>query len=191
MGVYRTNCRRKISNPQIQQHQFAKMASFKILLVVALVAFIGSSDALKCMDDGDGDGDAATKDCADGDKSCNIEAKITIADKKATVKEITKQACHTKDLEGKTKVFVIPEALHDLKDGEVDLPYYCSADDCNIKKAIDDAIAENNMAATLSDPNNKGHKAEKAETNVGGGAAQTSVAVATIAFSMVMARLAL
>ena len=37
----------QISNPQIQQHQYAKMASFKILLVVALVAFIGSSGKKK------------------------------------------------------------------------------------------------------------------------------------------------
>ena len=33
----------QISNPKIQHHQYAKMASFKILLVVALVAFIGST----------------------------------------------------------------------------------------------------------------------------------------------------
>ena len=98
-------------------------------------------------------------------------------------------------MEGKTKVFVIPETLHDLADGEVDLPYYCTADNCNIQQAIDDAIAEKQMATTLSDPNNTGHRAKIGtaghEGNTVGGAAQTSVAVATIAFSMVMARLAL
>ena len=69
---------------------------------------------------------------------------------------------------GKTKVFVIPEKLHALADGDVVLPLYCTADNCNTKEAIDDTIGP-----------------PKA------GAAQTSVAVATIAFSMVLARLAL
>ena len=71
------------------------MASFKILLVVALVAFIGSSgkkwniylfniyfpknnifviflDALECMY-----GPELSRDCAAGELSCKIEAKIS------------------------------------------------------------------------------------------------------------------
>lgn len=84
----------------------------------------------------------------------------------------------------KTKTFVISQKLHDLADGEEKLPYYCKDELCNIKKAVEDAIKDKAaMAAMLSDPNNEGHKVS--------GAAQTSVAVATIAFSMVMARLAL
>ena len=75
------------------------MASFKILLVVALVAFIGSSgkkwniylfniyfpknnifviflDALKCMVK-EGANAAVSKVCAGGEKSCVVTAKIS------------------------------------------------------------------------------------------------------------------
>merc|ERR1712051_79315 len=83
-----------ISNPQIQQHQYAKMASFKILLVVALVAFIGSTDALKCKV-GKG-ADAKDTDCtAPNDKSCKIAATITIAAQMGTIKSVV-QACDKK-----------------------------------------------------------------------------------------------
>ena len=75
-----------------------KMASFKILLVVALVAFIGSTgkkhhhiqyffpkimyflivlDALKCMDTVGRSSAAKSVDCADGETSCFITAKIS------------------------------------------------------------------------------------------------------------------
>ena len=58
--------------------------------------------------------------------------------------------------------------LHDLKEGAVvKLPYYCSEELCNVQAPIE------------------------AEIKTKAGAAQTTVAVATIAFSMVMTRLAL
>ena len=46
------------------------------------------------------------------------------------------------------------------------------------------------MTATLSNPDNKNHKAADPK-KIENGATQTSVAVATILFSMAMARLAL
>merc|ERR1711997_1260272 len=175
-----------ISNPQIQQHQYDKMASFKILLVVALVAFIGSSDALKCKV-GAGAG-AVDTDCKPEEKSCKIEATITIAAKAGTIKRVV-QSGATENLEDKTKKFVVPEALHALTDGEQKLPYYCKADLCNVNKPIEDAIKDKEAMAKLLTENPK--KADKKETNLGpNGAAQTTVAVATIAFSMVMASLA-
>merc|ERR1711935_365429 len=174
-----------ISNPQIQQHQFAKMASFKILLVVALVAFIGSTDALKCQKLGGTEETCVTPN----DKSCAIEAKIKItAGAGAIVEPLTKQGCNAKVVEG-TKKFVVPEELHDLKEGAVvPLPYYCNTDNCNTKKAINDEIEKKEKMAALLKDNPKNPKMDIAGPNIAG-AAQTSVAVATIAFSMVMARL--
>merc|ERR1711935_928680 len=178
-----------ISNPQIQQHQFAKMASFKILLVVALVAFIGSSDALKCKVCA-GAGAVDTTCTSPNDQSCKIEATITITGKKGTIKSVA-QSCDAKDLGESTLKFVVPVDLHDLKEAaEVKLPYYCKADNCNVKTPIEAEIKTKELMAALLLKNPEG-----AEINTAGlpiaGAAQTSVAVATIAFSMVMARLAL
>merc|ERR1739838_82915 len=162
-----------ISNPQIQQHQYAKMASFKILLVVALVAFIGSTDALKCMDKAT----SATKECAAAEKSCVITAKITLTGDKPSLGAVTKQACDAKALEATTtKFFEHPEKI--VNDAEVS--FYCTADDCNVDQAIKDVLKEN-VADTIA----------AMKGTVKAGAAQTSVAVATITFSMVMARLAL
>merc|ERR1739844_834495 len=97
-----------ISNPQIQQHPYAKMASFKILLVVALVAFIGSSDALRCKVK-TGANAAVDTDCASpNNKSCKIEATITIATQQGAIKSVV-QACADKDLGELTKKFVVPE----------------------------------------------------------------------------------
>merc|ERR1739842_24184 len=178
-----------ISNPQIQQHQYAKMASFKILLVVALVAFIGSSDALNCMDKATG----KTKVCAGAEKSCVIKAKITLTDAKPTGTVVTAQACDAKDLKGATKFFVVPAEI--VNDAEVS--FYCTADDCNVEKEIKD-ILKDDSAKTIAEMKkvNEAHKkatagGDKNNLAVGGGAAQTTVAVATIAFSMAMARLAL
>merc|ERR1712008_137555 len=179
-----------ISKPQIQQHQYAKMASFKILLVVALVAFIGSTDALKCKVK-TGASAAVDTDCVEpNDKSCKIEATITITGKKGTIKSVA-QSCDAKDLGESTLKFVVPVDLHDLKEAaEVKLPYYCKADNCNVKAPIEAEIATKEKMAALLVKNPK-----KAEIDTAGlpiaGAAQTSVAVASIAFSMVMARLAL
>merc|ERR1711935_472767 len=177
-----------ISNPQIQQHQFAKMASFKILLVVALVAFIGSSDALKCKV-GAGAGAVDTTCTSPNDGSCKIEATITITGQKGTIKSVA-QSCAAKDLGKSTVKFVVPVDLHDLKEAaEVKLPYYCKADNCNVKAPIEAEIKTKELMAALLLKNPK--EAEIMTGGPGAGAAQTSVAVATIAFSMVMARLAL
>ena len=89
----------------------------------------------------------------------------------------------------KTTKFEVPEALHALKNGEEKLSYYCKADLCNVKAPIEAAIKDQAAMEKLLKEN---PKTEKMEENLGpNGAAQTTVAVATIAFSMVMARLAL
>ena len=77
-----------------------------------------------------------------------------------------------------TKKFETPEEIvnNDL------VSFYCKADDCNVAEEITKVLKED-VAKTL--------EAMKAVGNVKAGAAQTSVAVATIAFSMAMARLAL
>merc|ERR1712203_1054563 len=165
-----------ISNPQIQQHQYAKMASFKILLVVALVAFIGSSDALKCLTK-QASGPAKSADCGD-QKSCVITAKITL-EPAATV--VTKQACDAKDLgETTTKKFEVPDPI--VKDSEVS--YYCKADDCNVEQEIKNVLKEDS-AKTIAEmkkvaPATVATKAADIdEANVvgggAGGAAQTTV----------------
>ena len=69
----------------------------------------------------------------------------------------------------------------DLKEGaELEFSYYCTFDYCNIK-----LVLQNEMADQLE------YKEDEAKERGTGGAAQTTVAVATIAFSMAMARLAL
>merc|ERR1712203_547685 len=177
-----------ISNPQIQQHQFAKMASFKILLVVALVAFIGSSDAaLKCLDKATG----KTADCGEK-KSCLITATITKL--KPAAINITKQECVAGEL-AKNKFVVTGE----IKDG-AEVSFNCKDEDCNKDQAIKGVLRED-ATKTKESMEAAGATVEiKAAKVIAGagtngkttaGAAQTTVAVATIAFSMIMARLAL
>merc|ERR1712086_1024987 len=167
-----------ISNPQIQRHQYAKMASFKILLVVALVAFIGSSDALKCKVK-----TGAPLCVAPKNISCEIEATITTFNPVAIT--VTKQECSNKVLEAKTtKKF--DEAPELKKGGKV--TFYCKADDCNVKTAIEGIIKDD--AAKTIKAIKEANTAPVADTIVAG-TAQSTVAIATIAFSVVMARLAL
>merc|ERR1712203_311745 len=175
-----------ISNPQIQQHQYAKMASFKILLVVALVAFIGSSDALKCLTK-QASGPAKSADCGDK-KSCVITANITLTGAKPTGTVVTKQECIAKDLGEATKMFEVPVAIVN----NAVVSFYCKADDCNAEKEITDVLKEDGPE-TLKAMNKvtEDHKKAPEGDDKKGGAAQTTVAVATIAFSMAMARLAL
>merc|ERR1712172_175151 len=181
----------QISNPQIQQHQFAKMASFKILLVVALVAFIGSSDALKCMVKA-GAGAAVSTDCA-GKTSCKITAKITLNGAKPEGTAVTAQACDDRDLKEATKLFEpIPAEI--VKDAVA--TFYCKDDDCNVDAEIKAAFKADSATtiAAMKKVNEDHKKAKKGTMGPDGktaGAAQTTVAVATIAFSMAMARLAL
>ena len=100
--------------------------------------------------------------------------------------------------------------LEIVNDAEVS--FYCNADDCNVEQGIKDAFKDDGpltleamkavqgaggapAGADDAPPGDGGAPAvEKDNMGVGGevgGAAQTTVAVATIAFSMVMARLAL
>ena len=81
-----------------------------------------------------------------------------------------------------TKKFDTPAELHDLKEGaDVVLPYYCTEELCNVEAPVEAVIKDKqSMADHL-----------KANPKATSGAAQTTVAVATIALSMVMARLAL
>merc|ERR1712153_178908 len=153
---------------------------FKILLVVALVAFIGSIDALNCTDKATG----KTKKCADAKKSCVIEATITTLDPVATV--VTKQACDGKNLEKTPKEFVIPK---EVKDGGK-VTFYCNADNCNAEKEIKGIIVKGDGPKTIA-AMTAANKAPTAEDDGVAGAAQSTVAIATIAFSVVMARLAL
>ena len=103
-----------------------------------------------------------------------------IAEKKGTIKSVV-QACDAENLGDKTKKFVVPEALHDLTDGDHVLPYYCSEELCNVEAPVEAVIKDKESMTAFLKENPKGTA----------GAAQTTVAVATIAFSMVMARLAL
>ena len=69
----------------------------------------------------------------------------------------------------------------DLKEGaELEFSYYCIFDFCNIK-----LVLQNKMDELLE------YREDEAKVGGTGGAAQTTVAVATISFSMAMARLAL
>merc|ERR1711971_485094 len=179
-----------ISNPQIQQHPYAKMASFKILLVVALVAFIGSSDALNCVTK-KGSAAAATAKCGDDKKSCLITATIKLKPAEATV---TKQECVAGE-SAKNK-FKIPA---EIKDG-AEVSFYCKQEDCN-KDIVIKQVLKEDAAKTEAAMKATGAEVEKLPANpkstlgtdgkTVAGAAQTTVAVATIAFSMIMARLAL
>merc|ERR1711956_18974 len=115
MGVYWTNCRRKVVKLFIFQilksnNILTKMASFKILLVEALVAFIGSTDAaLKCMVKPAGTGPAVSTDCG-VKKSCKIEATITTFEPAAVV--VTNQACDDEVLGANTtSKFDVPTTL--------------------------------------------------------------------------------
>ena len=116
--------------------------------------------------------------------------------------ESVAQSCNTKDLAGSLSIFDVPVDLHDLTEGaKVVLPYYCSEELCNVEAPIKAEIETKEKMAALLAANPKGadggdNPADDAEigtmgTNPVAGAAQTTVAVATIAFSMVMARLAL
>jgi len=101
-----------------------------------------------------------------------------LAGAKPSLGAVTKQACDAKNLGELTKKFETPAKIEN--DSEVS--FYCTTDDCNVAEEITKVIKED-VAKTL--------EAMKAVGNVKAGAAQTSVAVATIAFSMAMARLAL
>merc|ERR1712086_948645 len=170
-----------ISNSRIQQHQYAKMASFKIFLVVALVAFIGSTDALKCKKKG-----GPEETCGDGKTTCVIEVKLTMTGtKKPTFGSVEKQECITKDLGNLTKKFDIPPKI----DAGDSITFYCNTAECNVQKEIKNILKEDaaTTIAAIKEANKTPTKADEAK----GGAAQTTVAVATILFSMAMARLAL
>merc|ERR1712008_529895 len=119
-----------------------KMASFKILLVVALVAFIGSTDAaLKCMVK-PASGAAVSTDCG-AKKSCVIKAKIT-AFKPANI-GVTEAKCDDEDLGvNKTKKFDEPNAI--AVGGVV--TFYCKADNCNEAKIK--AIVKDDGALTIA-----------------------------------------
>merc|ERR1739838_829164 len=175
------NCRRKVVQHFISQilkysNILTKMASFKILLVVALVAFIGSTDALKCMDTVGKSSAPKSAECAAAEKSCVIKAKITLTGDKPSLGDVTIQACNAKDLGDLTTKFEHPVKI--VNDAEVS--FYCTTDDCNVDQAIKGVLKEN-VADTIA----------VMKAPVKAGAAQTTVAVATIAFSMAMARLAL
>merc|ERR1712008_190038 len=123
-----------------------KMASFKILLGVALVAFIGSTDAaLKCMVK-PASGAAVSTDCGAKSwyaESCVIKAKIT-AFKPANI-EVTEAKCDDEDLGvNKTKKFDEPNAI--AVGGVV--TFYCKADNCNEAKIK--AIVKDDGALTIA-----------------------------------------
>merc|ERR1719305_918478 len=137
-------------------------------------------------------------------KSCKITAKITLTGAKPSLGAVEKQAC-VADALGATR-FETPEEIvnNDL------VSFYCKADDCNVAEEITKVLKED-VAKTLEAMKAVGHfvaergsesegaegaGAEGADDDKKGtmgpsGAAQTTVAVATIAFSMAMARLVL
>merc|ERR1712008_5370 len=126
----------------MSNNNLTKMASFKILLVVALVAFIGSTDAaLKCMDKAAG----KTKDCGADKKSCVITGTITMTGPKPTGITVTKKECATKDLDGATKLFVPPAEIK----ADAEVSFFCIADDCNKEKEIKDILKEDDGPKTL------------------------------------------
>ena len=118
--------------------------------------------------------------------------------------------CDDTDLGEATKKFDISE----FKANNTEVKFYCKGNnDCNKNQEIENALKEN-VAETIEEMKkvNEDHKkaiennttikptdpqtteaAQTTEANAGldSGAAQTTVAVATIAFSTVMARLAL
>ena len=89
-----------------------------------------------------------------------------------------KQECDAKDLGDSKQKFEFPEKI---KEG-IEISFYCNWDHCNTKGEIRD-ILKNNATETIK-------AMEKANGGAYGGAAQTTLAVATILFSMAMARLA-
>merc|ERR1739838_66914 len=185
------NCRRKVVQHFISQilkysNILTKMASFKILLVVALVAFIGSTDALKCMDKAT----SATKECAAAEKSCVIAAKITLTGEKPSLGAVTIQGCFAKDLGGLTKEFLHPVEI----ENDSEISFLCTTDNCNVGKEITKVLKEN-VADTIAAMKGGAEGTEEGSEPEGtddpkaiagvGGASQITVAVATIAFSMV------
>ena len=92
--------------------------------------------------------------------------------------DVTIQACNAKDLGDLTTKFEHPVKI--VNDAEVS--FYCTVEDCNVDQAIKDVLKKD-VPETIA--------AMKAVGTVKAGAAQTTVAVATIAFSMAMARLVL
>jgi hypothetical protein len=72
------------------------------------------------------------------------------------------------------KKFVVPETIV----ANTTVSFYCKADDCNVEQAIKGVLKDDGPKTVIA-------------MNESNGAAQSTVAVATIALSMVMARLAL
>ena len=105
--------------------------------------------------------------------------------KKPTFGNVEKQECVTKDLGNLTKKFDIPPKI----DAGDSITFYCNTAECNVQKEIKNILKEDaaTTIAAIKEANKTPTKADKAK----GGAAQTTVAVATILFSMAMARLAL
>ena len=102
--------------------------------------------------------------------------------KKPTFGSVEKQECITKDLGNLTKKFDIPPKI----DAGDSITFYCNTAECNVQKEIKNILKED-AATTIAAIK----EANKPPTKPGNGAAQSTVAIATIAFSMVMARLAL
>merc|ERR1740129_230001 len=119
---------------------------------------------------------AAPAECAAEENSCVITAKITLTGDKPSLGAVIKQACAAKDLEDLTTKFEHPVKI----ENDAEVSFYCKTDNCNVDQAIKGVLKEN-VADTIA----------AMKGTVKAGAAQTSVAVATIAFSMAMARLAL
>ena len=89
-------------------------------------------------------------------------------------------------MEKNPKEFVIPK---EVKDGGK-VTFYCNADNCNAEKEIKGIIVKGDGPKTIA-AMTAANKAPTAEDDGVAGAAQSTVAIATIAFSVVMARLAL
>ena len=89
-------------------------------------------------------------------------------------------------MEKNPKEFVIPK---EVKDGGK-VTFYCNADNCNAEKEIKGIIVKGDGPKTIA-AMTAANKAPEAEDDGVAGAAQSTVAIATIAFSVVMARLAL
>ena len=88
------------------------------------------------------------------------------------------KGCDATDLGESTEKFEHPIKI----ENNASVTFYCNTDNCNGEKPFNSFLRKN-VAETIA--------AMKAVGTVKAGAAQTTVAVATIAFSMAMARLAL
>merc|ERR1712008_309604 len=102
---------------------------------------------------------------------------------------VTKQACDDEVLGANTTLkFDVPTTLKKTDK----LTFYCKANDCNVQEEIKKIIKGYNTKTieAIKAANKAAIKAPGADTTVAG-AAQSTVAIATIAFSVVMARLAL